>query len=73
MVQDILHPQGFSQTRRQPWEANKVPGNCRDSRGYIGFIYGLQGIYWAYIWIMENKMETTILYPQIKAGKDPPC
>ena len=29
------------------------------NRGYIGVI---QGIYWAYIGTMENKMETTIVY-----------
>ena len=29
-------------------------------RGYIGFIKGLQGIYWGCIGIMEKKMEATI-------------
>ena len=73
MVQDFLNPQVFLKHGGSHGRPTKCPGNCRDSRDYIGSIYGLQGIYWAYIWIMENKMETTILYPQIKAGKDPPC
>ena len=39
------------------WDNGKENGNYRDYRGYIRVILGL---YWGYIGIMENKMETTI-------------
>ena len=28
--------------------------------GYIGLIGYILGLYWGYIWMMEDKMETTI-------------
>ena len=40
------------------WDNGKENGNYRDYRVNIGVMLG---IYWGYIGIMENKMETTIV------------
>ena len=37
------------------WDNGKENGNYRDYRAFIGVI---QGMYWGYIGIMENKTET---------------
>ena len=37
------------------WDTGKENGNYKEYRGYIGII----GLYWCYIGILENKMETT--------------
>ena len=38
------------------WDNGKENGNYKECRGHIGII----GLYWGYLEIMENKMETTV-------------